>query len=1147
MFALVWAARFAIIRMRADWRSRLIIVACVLLTAVIGAMSPLYTALMVQIGMIQRIDSQSAEMININSRIGLSSDNTNLDEVWGALDSSVREAAWKSFNAITPTWLHEIDIWSESAPMFVIHNDTEIPDLMLRTAYYENWENRVEILEGALVPSENAAISGAISLELADRFGLALGDIITLDQRGWASSQVVTVEIVAIVAPRDSDDYFWMSPSPLRFNSSQNGMEANILVTRDDLLSVIRDYTPQARSALGWRFLFDHDALAFGHIPQAVGQVNSFENTLKRILEIDYGFSSTFNTDLPRVLTSYSAEINLLNAPFGILMLQVAALVLFFLLITVTLAQRSERRVVAMLQNRGALDNQIVLLWTVEGIIICLIATFVAPFIAIHTLMALSPLLTNTDQLILELDVLPFIYSGVMSTLALGVLIVTLRRVLQLPLISAGGSTIRAARQSWWQRYYLDLLLAVMGGTALYRLLATDTPFATSLFGELHADPLLLIAPALLFIALGSITLRLFPPLTDVTAKLFAKRRGAEGALATWSVSRDPAHYARLAFLLALAIGVGWFAISFQATLTRSYTDQSRYRVGADVRLFEQPEQPNTIRTAAMETYATMDGVHAATSVFRIDNVNFSLDGSGVAAGQLLAVDPETFENTAYWRNDLGRLALPSSPDFPESGILLPSGTTRLGLSLRLRDSILNRQTGERTDGVLLISSLFEEFTFFARVRGADGTYSQIPIRPYAIEGVEDITDLSRFNLNVNAFAPPAQVEAETARLQAALDGVSGWVHFEGELTTDIVSPLTLDTLYWRTNLGNQWSPMVQRELEIAGLIPLDVNGQPLTNDLLALENWSLTLDNPNSIMTSQLEKMPMDGGDGWSLIWSQRQNRATVGISLYPPAPAIPSVISTSFAAENALEIGATFNLYIDSRPYTFVVEEISSYFPTLYADQSPFVVADLNILLYALNQRPEAAYYPNEILIALTDGVDTDAWLEAYTINAEDHMVLNAVTAVDVREQLAGDVLLLGLSRLLLIAFIISLTLSVISLLAYTALNAQNRHDQFAVLRALGMSSGRIAISVAFEQVIIFGVAALVGTTMGMLLSSQVLPTLAISTDRNAITPPFLVEVDTAALLLYAALLIGLLFLVLLVTTLLIRRMSLNQALRY
>ena len=133
----------------------MIIVASVLLTTVIGAMSPLYTSLVAQVGMVQRLDSQPLEMVNISSRIALSSQETNFNAVWGTLDSSVRQSARTSFDSVNPAWLNEIDLWSESAPMFVVRDGVDIPNLKLHAAYYENWENRVQVLEGELAPSSS--------------------------------------------------------------------------------------------------------------------------------------------------------------------------------------------------------------------------------------------------------------------------------------------------------------------------------------------------------------------------------------------------------------------------------------------------------------------------------------------------------------------------------------------------------------------------------------------------------------------------------------------------------------------------------------------------------------------------------------------------------------------------------------------------------------------------------------------------------------------------------------------------------------------------------------------------------------------------------------------------------------------------------
>ncbi len=68
-----------------------------------------------------------------------------------------------------------------------------------------------------------------------------------------------------------------------------------------------------------------------------------------------------------------------------------------------------------------------------------------------------------------------------------------------------------------------------------------------------------------------------------------------------------------------------------------------------------------------------------------------------------------------------------------------------------------------------------------------------------------------------------------------------------------------------------------------------------------------------------------------------------------------------------------------------------------------------------------------------------------------------------------------------------------------------------------------------------------------LGLLLSNQVLPTMATSTTGAAITPPFLVQVEVSALSQYGLILLLVLGLVLLASVLLIRRLSLAQTLRY
>lgn len=1142
---LLWAAHFTTSRMRAGWRSRLTIIASVLLTTVIGAMSPLYTSLVAQAGMVNRLELQASDGANINTRIGLTAPSTMSDAVLTTLDNSVRQTASAAFEPIIPNWLSEVVVWGESAPMFVVRDGSDIPDLKLKTAYYQGWENRVQVLEGELPPPNDRTAIGAISPELADRFDLAIGDVITLDQRGWETSQSFSILIAAIVIPEERGDSYWMSPSPLRLDSARSTAEANILVTRESLFSTFNN-TPDASAVLGWRFLFDHDALAFGRISQATEQVSQFESALSSILGGENGFSLNFRTQLPAILTNYTSEINLLKAPFGVLMLQLASLMLFFLLIMASLAQRSEQYEVAMLQGRGALESQIILLRALEGAVICFGCVLVAPFIARQLLVWIAPVLIGANLPMLELDAQSFLYAALIGILAWGVLIISLRPVLKLPLISAGGSAIRPPRQAWWQRYYLDVLLVVVGTAALFRLLATNSPFAQSLLGGLGADPLLLVAPALLFIALGSLTLRLFPLLTDIAARFAAKNRGAAATLATWSVSRDPAYYARLAFLLALAIGIGWFAISFQATLTQSYEDQAFFSVGADARLSAQDLSSSLLTPAMIQSLAESNGVNTTTNTLRVSGINMALDGLRITPGEFLAVDSGTFARTAYWRDDLGELKLPVPSSLPETGAFIPFGASRMGVWLRLWDIQIDPQTGQETSRLPLIWSLFNETSLFARFQTPDRSYVDIHLTPQFVENVPEGTDLTIFNLNVFPFADPALVQEEIARLQAALEDTSGWIYFEAAIDSELQDELKLEMLYLRTDFRSNWTPAVLHEFEVGGLTFLNDENLTLVADLLTRSDWSLMIDNPATIQHIELSPASNDKGPGQIVTLSQSQPRAIFGIALYPPAPPIPAVISEPLAEQYALEPGVEFTLTIDNRQYTFVLEDTTLYFPTLYVDQSPFVVADLNALTYALNRRPVSIYYPNEVLIDLSENTDARTWVKMQPVS-ENPAATTFLIADHTRAVLSGDVLMRGLSRLLLMASVISLVLSMLGLGAYAALSAQNRRFQFAVLRALGVSSQRIAISVVFEQVVVFGVALLLGTVMGLLLSVLVLPTLAISTSGRAITPPFMIEMDANAILQYVTVLIGILILVLFATIWLIRRMALGETLRY
>ncbi len=1148
-----WMGRLALLRLMAGWRSLLTVIVGVLLAAIIGANAPLYTATVAQIGLVDRLHDQPQERVNVFTRFTVAGAETpDIATFWSDFSSDVQQLTEETF-AAWPGWVNRLVEWGETSTMIPVRAGVDIDNLKVRVGYFEDWTAYVTLVEGVL-PAEvtDVDLEAAISVELAAQYSLAVGDLLTLDQRGWETSQLVQVRISAIVAPTDPTAPYWMSPGPLRIDGGANPA-ATLLTDRASFLRVGQQSIPDTRTQLGWRILFDHTRLPYTAIPEAAAQVTAFDVDLRALMEArDLTLVSA--TELPAVLTGYNTEVAHLAAPFGVLLLQIGALVLFFLVVIVALVRRGERREVALLQSRGAFDRQIVLLRGVEALVICAFATLIAPILARQLLITFAPLFSNVDSLPLELNLTAFLYAAGASILALVVLVATLRPVLRMPLILAGGTAMRSDKASWWQRYYLDVVLLVVGSAALLRLLSTDSPFAQTIIGDVQADPLLLIAPALLFIALGSISLRLFPALAEVAARFFSARRGLTGVLATWQVSREPAHYGRITFLLALAVGIGWFATSFQATLRRSQFDQSAYRIGADVRVTERDLIRGANRAQPEPTYLALPDVAAASNAYRVTDVNFSLNNRAITDGTLLGIDPETFRQTAFWRPDLGELVLPPAVDVPVTGSQLPVEPRTIGLWVKLDhiDEVI--EDGVPTNTYTPNLTAATNYTdYFVRLIDAQGGLVNVPLRPRFAEGLEDVTDMSLFVPRANVGTTALEFEAEVARVNELTAQATGWLYLEGEVPTPGV--VRLDMLYVRTyeqfarfakNALVNGSPTWR--LTLADLTLTDEAGAATPFNGLRDEGWQVITDWDQGAHATTTTSFERD--DGREIAWFQSTDRTSFGLMLNaPPLETIPAVFSRQYAEENNLLVGALVDLYVERQAVRFEVVGFTDYFPSLYADEAPFAVVNRDALLYTLNRRPGAASYAQEAWLRLQPGVSSAAFGAALPtlIPADQRLVQNALTLDGALDQLQTDSLALGLIGLLFIAFAVALLLSVVSLLTYIALTAQGRRGEFAVLRALGLPSMRLVASIALEQALVFLTAIGLGAVLGLLLSNQVLPTMATSTTGAAITPPFLVQVEVSALTQYGLILLLVLGVVLLASVLLIRRLSLAQTLRY
>lgn len=1178
---MAWFLRFGIMRLRAKWRSLLTLIIGVLLASLIGANASLYTTAISQVGMVEFLADQPPDDTAILTRIGaIPFDIDNLPQYWESLDAQVIAEANLAFDDVQ-AWTGELIRYAETQPLIPVKNGEDIPDTRFRLAYYDFLSEYIEIIDGELPQTSlDNTIQAEVLMnaEAAVLSGIEIGDIIELDQRGWDSSQIFTVRVSGLIRPLDNTSAYWFDPSPLRFATAGRQIETNLLTTREALETIPVNYIPETSIQIGWRIAPDHTQLPFTQVDTAAAQIEAFSIGLNDLFLSGEESSNSyfFTTNLVELFDSYDEQIVFLNIPFALILLQLSALILFFLMLIAALVRRGERREIAMFQSRGATDAQIIAARSIESFLICLFATLIAPFLAQIILQWFIPLLTGIQRVPLELNLQVFLFAGLASLVAFIALTLTLFPVMRQPLVSAGGVGSRSGTQTWWQRYYLDVILLIIGVVALYQLTQSQSLLADTVTESVEVDPLLLIAPTLLFVAFSSVLLRFFPITMSMIARFFSNQRGLEGALASWQVSREPLHYGRIAFLLALAIGIGWFAVSYQATLVGNQIDQAAYLVGGDIRLiYDNPESPDV--TESMNRIANLPDVQASSQLTRLELTSVvASTGSGRRtrqAGDLLIVNSNSLQEIVSWRRDLGDLSLPET-DFDTTidiGTAIPAGTQRIGFRVQIV-SDANIQFGRYSNELSPYPMpLLSENVLNLRIQSDTENWQYTP----ALADTQPVEDRLE-ELQAELEAGQNLWQSQDSDGDGTLDFVpryewqdEGWVYFEADLS-ELDTPVNLfaiDVFFISNGFFSQLEMSFSEFQFIAedGTIiesqsydALDVtvvSGQNTTapgtmeviesqdnrfGESILLGRWSTNsgFNAPNTVF-ALLFNYPEYATVDTNALATTESTEEEIAIT------GMPVLLSSSMAEINELTVDGRFNLVINNVSPWFTVERIVDFYPTLFQER-PYIVVEESLYNYTMQRATGQSASRNELWIRLNPGVDESQFLSDLRLSDDAPFFAEIISFEETIRAGETDVLSLGVIGLLFISFVVGLALSIVSLLTYITLTVQSRISEFAVLRALGLTTTRMILAIMIEQILVLIASIILGAAIGQFLTLQVLPPLALSAAGGTVTPPFTLIVDFVAIAQYLLIILLVLAVVLVMSAIAVRRTATADALR-
>ncbi|MEV0203087.1 ABC transporter permease [Nonomuraea sp. NPDC050691] len=242
------------------------------------------------------------------------------------------------------------------------------------------------------------------------------------------------------------------------------------------------------------------------------------------------------------------------------------------------------------------------------------------------------------------------------------------------------------------------------------------------------------------------------------------------------------------------------------------------------------------------------------------------------------------------------------------------------------------------------------------------------------------------------------------------------------------------------------------------------------------------------------------------------------------PAQEALPVVLTAGLAESLKLRTGQIGRVTLDRDVVEVEVAGIVEGMPTTAGDQQA-VLADWGALqarALAAGRQPRPA---TEWWLAVRDG---DTGPARAALDRRPEWDVSAVDRREVTAALRDDPLAGGLQGALILGFVAALVFAVLGFLVNATVAARERAAEFAVLRALGVSSRQMLGLLAVEQAFVVGLSLVAGTALAAVMGVLVVPHVVLTGQASAVTPDVVLDVPWAATAGMLALVTALLFVI-------------------
>ena len=1176
---------FVLRRLADDWKLLLAIFAGITIAATLLAGAPTYVRTLERQGIHTAIDRAANSFLNIYAAAPFIPLTT---ESLETTDRDLGDAIQRNISDIyktrerylkTPVYL----VGTNRFPLSRYDSQRGEPVRASRGFFQHitSLEHHVTFLEGRMASDQvavdangNPKLEAIIGDQTSQVFDIRLGDSVEFTP-SLTDPVRLTVEIVGIVDPTDPTEEYWqqnpnlfIEPAPIE-DMPDVGIEIDpdeppfaAFLTLPALIDGVGESYPGTLVSSSWFVFIDKERLKEWEKEATRHNISGLEADISRSMQ-----GSAVFTGIERLLDRFERRSFFTSVPLLLLLVVTAITVLYYIMMMVSYLVTSREPDVALLRSRGVGSWHLARIYALEGLALTVIAVAIAPFLAMGAIAIAGKLgyfqeITQGVFLPVSIQWRPFAVAVGTGVLCLAIYVVPGVVGARTGLIVHKLRSSRPPSAPFFQRYFIDVGLMVIGGLVFWELFARGQIISGGLFGDRGINEALLFAPVLLLTVVSLLFMRFFPMIVrylsgDSPTLMHLFAAVVTGSLALILVVKELRADSGLDWLwrLALIALIGGLYFGASRARQRVYIAAALALQAAAIAYLlytdlPAPDAVNYVPTLllallvplqllflALRRLSRVYPVWASMAIWRMarNPLQYSwlvllivmVTGLGVLATTVGGTLDRSYKERVLYEvaADLRVTGIPTQfargSDAVKNRYLTLPGVKSISLAMRGEGSVGATYSGN-SFRVLAVES--EEFAYVTWYRD---DFSQRPL--------PQVMSLLRTGANL-----------EPIQLPDGADRITVWVHSIDDYPNIFLwmvlqdSRGITDTITFGPVPGPEWILMesqVPRSLVApVNLVSVQIYepafgpggtaGSILLDDIQASVNRgaeTVMLDDfedrikwtplSTSMISRDIIGFTRDnvrnGDRSGQFLFGKDTDRGIRGFYRSPSGGPVPVVASTSFTTRTGTRPGDSIIANVFGRLIPVRIMDTVDYFPTLDPARNGFIIADLDGLLRHINiLSPIGNIRPNELLVSHSSVAAADVYDIALDLAPAPDMVHQRAKLLETVR--LDPLITAGWRVLMVVALAITIFSAAMGYITYLLSFAGSSRSEMGFLQALGLRRRQMTNLLTAEHLVIVVIGLAIGTAAGFSMTSIMVSALAVTESGNPVVPPFILTTE-------------------------------------